>query len=210
MLLRLHHSYLWVGEGTILLATPLFGIIGGVVRRDLRRGYHRGCTILLATIESARSEPVLRWCGWLGCWCWPCRTLGHISYAAIWRLAKPWPVLSCSILAGARAPTTQCPILACRGPLVQLPRRGALGRHDPMTNVVQTGVVDRFSYVFNWSFRISWGNYLVLTGESIRTVGTLVGSENSNLSPSHLLLVYSHGLTYVVDLTLHLPDLGGL
>ena len=41
-------------------------------------------------------------------------------------------------------------------------------------------------------------------------VGTLVGCENSNLPSRHLLLVNGYRLGYVVDLGLHLSNLGRL
>ena len=51
MLLWLDHPYLRVGEGAILLTTPLLRIIRGVVRWYLRRGHYRGRAILLTTIQ---------------------------------------------------------------------------------------------------------------------------------------------------------------
>ena len=46
--------------------------------------------------------------------------------------------------------------------------------------------------------------------DSLIPVGTFVGGQHSDLSPGHLLLVDGDSLADVVDLTLHLPDLGGL
>ena len=47
-------------------------------------------------------------------------------------------------------------------------------------------------------------------GQTALPVGAFVGGQHSDLSPRHFLLVNGDGLADVVDLTLHLPDLGGL
>ena len=41
-------------------------------------------------------------------------------------------------------------------------------------------------------------------------VGTLVSRQDPDLPSCHLLLVYGHSLADVVNLTLHLPNLGAL
>ena len=96
-----------------------------------------------------------------------------------------------------------------------------------MPDVVQAGVVNGLPHVLDGSLRVGWSDDLVLPeqfvlagGEiqlqrcpdrqTVLPVGTFVGGQHSDLSPGHLLLVDGDSLADVVDLTLHLPDLGGL
>ena len=69
---------------------------------------------------------------------------------------------------------------------------------DAVPYVIQDGVVDWLADVLDRALLVGWSNDLVLTVER------LVGGQNPDLSPGHLLLVDAHCLHNVVHLTLHL------
>lgn len=57
-----------------------------------------------------------------------------------------------------------------------------------MAHVVQQRVVDGLPDVPDWPLHVAWGDDLV------RARGVLVGGQDANLSPCHLLLVDVHCL----------------
>ena len=71
---------------------------------------------------------------------------------------------------------------------------------DPMPDIIEAAIIDRFSNIFDWTLRVSWGDYLVLPGQPVGAVRTLVGGQNANFSSGHFLLVDADGLADVVDL----------
>lgn len=57
-----------------------------------------------------------------------------------------------------------------------------------MAGVVQNIVVNRLAYVAHWSLRIGWRNDFVGAGS------VLIGSQDTNLPPRHLLFMNIHRL----------------
>ena len=81
---------------------------------------------------------------------------------------------------------------------------------DPMSDIIEAAVINRFANIFDWTLWVGRGDYLVLPGQPVGAVRTLVGGQNANFSSGHFLLVDADGLADVVDLRLHLADGGGL